>query len=314
MNCIWCQNPETIHNEPELEWYDKLCINCNNCEKTCKENAISRFKNIDQRPFFHKNEMRNEEDYLIIDKNKCNACGRCSENCPGGALKVIGKEYTVESLLERILKDEKFIKRSGGGFTFSGGEPALQYPFIVKLAKNLKELDFHLALDTAGMAAVKAYQELLPFMDMILFDIKEIDNQKHQLFTGHSNERILSNLLFIIDYLKRNKSNIEICIRTPLIPEFTATMENIDGIGKFIKGLLIDQIYDNKNYQIKWELCSFNNLCKDKYRRLGVEWELERESLLTEEAGKEMLMYAKKSVDDLIPVTFSGLTKKQIVK
>jgi pyruvate formate lyase activating enzyme len=285
LKCQWCHNPETIGSSPEIEWDSKSCIDCRICEAECPEKAIAF----------------SEPQAYIIDKNKCTACGLCVESCPSKALKKIGQPYTVHQLVERIQKDDNFIKRSNGGVTFSGGEPALQYPFIAELALKLKAHDYHLALDTCGAATAKAYETLVPLMDLILFDLKEMDNARHRLFTGGSNVEIHKNLTLILKTIEQHNLCTEVWIRTPLIPGMTNTSENIQGIGELIS--------TKKGIQ-KWDLCTFNNLCVAKYRKLGQEWGLEHDELLSITDAANLLNLARQSVPEEVSVTLSGLTKK----
>lgn len=287
LNCVLCHNPETINRNPEIEWDAKKCLNCRTCEEVCPENAISF----------------NKEKSYIINKIKCNNCGLCADKCPSHALKVVGTEYSVDELVNRILKDEKFIKRSNGGVTFSGGEPALHCQFISDLAKKLKAKDFHLALDTCGMASKKAYEELLPDMDLILFDVKEMDSQKHKAFTGVKNEMILNNLLSVRETITEKNLKTKLWIRTPLIPGMTDTTENILAIGEFLSDEFSDVVQ-------RWQLCAFNNLCKEKYRKLGLEWSLEHKELLSASLANKLLGQAKIAGKNVCDISFSGLTQK----
>lgn len=286
LKCKWCHNPETISSFPEIEWDENSCITCRICEAGCPEKAISF----------------SEPRSYIIDKNKCTVCGICLESCPSKALKRIGHSYTVNQLLERIQKDEKFIKRANGGITFSGGEPALQYPFVAELALKLKAFDYHLALDTCGAATTNAYEKLVPLMDLILFDLKEMNNEKHKQFTGGTIVEIHKHLALIFKIIEQNNLRTEVWIRTPLIPGMTDTIENLKTIAEFIT--------KNKSVQ-KWDLCTFNNLCSTKYRKLGHEWELENAELLTNNHAVNLLKFARQSVPENVLVTLSGLTKKQ---
>ncbi|MDL2256257.1 glycyl-radical enzyme activating protein [Parabacteroides sp. OttesenSCG-928-K15] len=286
MRCSWCHNPETINAFPELEWQSRNCIGCRQCEKACKYGAID---------FSH-------QKTYPIDKEKCTRCFSCVESCPSKALNSIGIYYSQSMLLERILKDKPLLIKMEGGITFSGGEPALQSTFILSLAKELKRHILHLALDTCGLASLQVYKQLLPYIDILLFDLKEIDPEKHHLFTGVGNQKITDNLLRIIDFIREKKLQTRIWIRTPLVPGMTATEENISGIARFIS--------DYTDCIDRWELCAFNNLCTDKYRQLGLSWPLVTTPLLSDIEIKELLATAKVMTANKIQITASGLTKK----
>lgn len=284
LKCRWCHNPETILSAPELVWDDKSCIGCRICEANCSEKAIAF----------------TEPQSYIVDKNKCTVCGICVETCPSKALNICGISYSVDQLFDRIHRDEKFIKRSNGGITFSGGEPALRFPIIAELALKLKALDYHLALDTCGVAPAKAYETLVPLMNLILYDIKEMNDEKHCQFTGASNVLVHENLSLICSLIQQNNLKTEIWIRTPLIPEMTDTEENIQAIGKYLSKI---------NSVQKWELCTFNNLCIAKYRKLGRKWDLEHTSLLTKYHAANLLDHSKLWAPKIPSITLSGLTK-----
>lgn len=284
LKCMWCHNPETIGLAPELEWDAKTCIDCRICEAICPEKAIAF----------------SEPLLYIIDKKRCTVCGICVESCPSKVLQLIGTSYTVDQLFDQIYKDEKFIKRSKGGITFTGGEPALQYSFIAELAQKLKAAGFHLALDTCGAAPAIAYETLVPLMDLILYDLKEMKDKKHRQFTGSSNKLIHKNLLLMLNLIDQHQLKTELWIRTPLIPGMTDTPENIRAIGEFLS---------QNNLAQKWELCTFNNLCIAKYRKLGQNWSLEKSELLSNEQTAILLGQAKRSAPDILSISLSGLTK-----
>jgi pyruvate formate lyase activating enzyme len=271
---------------PELEWDEKSCIVCRICEANCPEKAIAF----------------TESKSYIADKNKCTACGTCVGTCPSKALKISGISYTVDQLFDHIHRDEKFIKRSNGGITFSGGEPALKFSFIAELAQKLKEFNYHLALDTCGAALAKAYEELVPLMDLILYDLKVMNDEKHRQFTGASNASIHQNLSLILKLIRQNNLKTELWIRTPLIPEMTDKEENIQAIGKFLAE-------STDGSAQKWELCTFNNLCIIKYRKLGQKWALEQTELLEKDHAANLLEIARISAPKISAITLSGITK-----
>ncbi|MEJ2293951.1 MAG: glycyl-radical enzyme activating protein [Candidatus Lokiarchaeota archaeon] len=282
LRCIWCHNPESILKQPQIEWFEHKCIGCKTCIKTCKLKALHF-----------------EPDGLHIDRETCTGCGECSDECPSTALHLFGEWWELEVLYHEIQKDKVFYTQSKGGITVSGGEPTIQSDFILELIKKCKENDISTALDTCGYASRKIYEKLLPFVDLILLDIKEIDSDKHKEFTGVSNELILENAVFLSNYVKENNKNL--WIRTPIIPNFTATEENIRGIGEFIVNSL-------NNIPERWDLLSFNNLCSSKYQRLDMDWPLKKLPLMKEE---EIIFFFDVAQNTGVKnVHWSGLTKR----
>lgn len=281
LRCQWCHNPETIHPYQDLQWNDRLCVGCLSCYAHCKIGAIR----VGKDPF--------------ADLQKCVRCFDCVESCPSGALSVVGKRYSIDELELQLVREEALLKAMKGGVTFSGGEPALQAKFIAGLAERLKNRGIHLALDTCGYVPWANYEMLLPYMDLILYGIKEMDVQKHIAFTGHDNQLIHDNLIKMCRYIQANALPVRIWIRTPLIPDYTATGDNVKAIGRFLSE--IPDVIE------KWELCAFNNLCKDKYRRLGNRWVLEEHPLMTQSALQGFGQLARDCIGNRIPVSTSGL-------
>jgi len=217
---------------------------------------------------------------------------------------MLGRIITIEELMGEVLKDRSYYETSGGGVTASGGEPALQADFVTEFFRRLKAENISTALDTCGFVSPSALEKILPFTDFLLFDLKEIDNEKHCSFTSVDNQRILQNLLMISQHINEF-SHLHIWIRTPLIPGATARRENLQGIGAFLAQALGDKVE-------RWELCAFNNLCRDKYRRLGMKWEYQATPLLTTEELDELTAYARSSgfpADLIIP---TGATRVQV--
>ncbi len=281
LRCIWCHNPESILKKPQLQWLKHKCIGCETCIKTCKLNAL----------YLDQNGMK-------IDRNLCNSCSECVNECPSTALQMFGELWNLEDLYSEINKDKIYYLQSGGGITVSGGEPTLQPGFVEKLLKICRENRISTALDTCGYASRSNYERFLPYVDLILLDIKEIDSEKHKEFTGVSNERILDNAIWIAKYIKEKSK--EMWIRTPLIPRCTATEENIKGIGKFIVEKL-------QNIPNRWDLLAFNNLCTAKYERLDIEWPLMNEPLMTKKEMERFHEIAKET--GVKNPHWSGLTR-----
>jgi pyruvate formate lyase activating enzyme len=284
LRCAWCHNPELIFKKPSIQWYEVKCIGCKTCIEVCPEKAISL-----------------DNNGIRIDRKLCNACGICTDECPSTALRIIGQHWLLDDLFNEVMKDSVYyIKSENGGVTASGGAASLQSKFIVKLFKKLKENGIHTALDTCGISSRKTYEDLLQVTDLFLFDLKEIDSVKHKTFTGVPNEKIIENLVWLVNEVPTKKTKTEIWIRTPIIPNYTATKENIRGIGNFI-------VNDLRNLIDRWDLLAFNNLAKNKYRRMDLDYQCENLELLTEEEMEDFLNTAKST--GVKNVRWSGLIK-----
>jgi pyruvate formate lyase activating enzyme len=180
----------------------------------------------------------------------------------------------VEEVLAELCKDRAFYEKSGGGVTLSGGEPTFQPDFAEALLSGLKEQGISTAIDTCGLTSTQTLDRLLVHTDLILFDMKLLDPDLHRKFTGVTNQKILENLAHIRKIIQQNSRPMELWIRTPLIPGATTTDENLSAIGHYLAEQMDGVIS-------RWELCAFNNLCRDQYTRLGLEWEYAATPLMT---------------------------------
>ncbi len=256
LNCLWCQNPEGIKAGQDIWWEERKCIRCLECVQVCPVGAV----------------MENEQR-LYRDREQCDLCGICVENCPAQAAAFTGREWELDDLLHEVLKDRDYYTAFGGGVTVSGGEPLSQYRFVTEFFQRLQHAGIHTALDTCGLAPSAAFAAVLPHADAVLFDIKLFDSGLHQQFTGQPNETILENLLGVAEHIRAvnpgrkaaGKPQMQLWIRTPLIPNATATRENLVAISQFIQTRLSDQVE-------RWELCAFNPACKSKYQKLDLDW------------------------------------------
>ncbi|MFX1236384.1 MAG: glycyl-radical enzyme activating protein [Promethearchaeota archaeon] len=282
LHCAWCANPESIPRKPQLQWLDHKCIGCKSCIDACNQDVL----------FF-------EEDGLHIKIDVCNSCGDCEEACPSTALTLLGKWWDPKELFQDIEKEKIFFSKTKGGITVSGGEPTLQSDFLLEFFKLCKENGISTALDTCGYSSKHVYEKLLPYIDIVLLDLKVFDTKKHEEFTGVPNLLILKNAEWISNYVNEHKKKI--WIRTPLIPNYTANDDNIKKIGEFIVNNL-------KNIPDQWDLLSFNKLCEATYFRLGIPWILKDEPLMTKEEMEHFLTIAKST--GAKNVKWSGLTKK----
>jgi len=238
LSCVWCQNPEAKSPFLELSFDKQMCSECGNCIASCNQDAID-----------FSNKYR-------IDRSLCNLCGKCIEVCPNYALEFVGQEYSIKELLEIILKDKIFYKNSGGGVTFSGGEPLYHMDYINELVKELKKEDIHVCIETCGYYnREKFYEFILPYINLIYFDLKIYNPKLHARYCKVSNERILENFEDII----KNKS-IEILPRIPLIPNITDTDENLSNLANYLKSLNAKKI----------GLLPYNPLWLSKPEKIGI--------------------------------------------
>ncbi|MFC2012946.1 glycyl-radical enzyme activating protein [Chloroflexota bacterium] len=256
LRCDWCCNPECQSPAIETEFYNVKCIRCGMCLKTCGLKAINPDLEV--------------KSGFKINKKLCNECGDCVRACPAEALKLVGEVVSVDEVLARVIKDRYFYLTSRGGLTISGGEPLFQPEFTRELLKRSYHENINTAIETCGYALWQYYRQILPYLDMVLYDIKHLDPIKHKQRTGVSNKRILSNLK------KLSGSGVPIVIRLPLIPQFNLEPDNIRQTAEFVAGL--------KNIR-EVNLMPFHQLSKDKYQRLCRNYALKDLSALTSDAG-----------------------------
>jgi len=283
--CTWCHNPESIDHEPQIVWQDWKCIGCRDCVEACPADAITL-----------------DEDGARTDPDLCKVCGTCADACPSTARQLMGRRWTLDDLVDEVVKDRAFFETSGGGVTCSGGEPGLQGKFIGPFLERLRDLGIHATVDTCGLVGREALTAIGSAADLVLFDLKLIDVEEHRRYTGHSNERILSNLRGLAQQMRDGGRPRELWIRTPLIPGATATEANLDRIGALIVRAL-DSLVS------RWDLCAFNNLCTKQYQRLGRRWPFEGTELLTPQELETYAEMARHSGVDPDIVRASGPTR-----
>jgi pyruvate formate lyase activating enzyme len=289
LHCAWCHNPESISFKPEIQWFASRCLNCLTCIAHCPENYLSM-----------------TDQGLQINRSSCTGCFQCAAACPANAIEPLGKRISVPELMAELRKDLAYYQASGGGVTLSGGEPSLQVNFCEALLQNLKQEGIATALDTCGICSSAALQRLLPHVNLVMFDLKIMDHELHKKFTGVGNTQILENLKMLAGYLKTQAPAPELWIRTPLIPGATANEENLAAIGSFLQQNLPGRVS-------RWELCAFNNLCRDQYKRLYIPWDYAEQNLMSHEEVEHWGEVARNSGISPEIVVTSGATRVEVL-
>lgn len=204
--CPWCHNPESLSSRPEVFHAHSLCTHCGNCEKVCPVQAVI---------FVDGN--------YVADGEKCIRCGKCAAVCTADSCRMMGKNSTPEQVVEAILKDQTYYEVSGGGVTFSGGEPTLQAEFLKEALRLCKEQGIHTAIETNGNNEWDVYEGLLPLLDFVMIDLKHTDDAIHQRVIGVSNRRPLETLAKLC-------GRVPLEVRTPVIPGFNDQAQQLQDI------------------------------------------------------------------------------------
>ncbi len=210
---------------------------------------------------------------------RCIDCGNCDVACYSNVRMDVGRRFTPRELARVILQDKTYFKNSSGGVTFSGGEPLLFIDYLRETAALLKREKIHIAIETSGFFDYRAFEEkLLPYIDLMLYDIKLMDPEVHKKHTGKSNQIILGNLQRLLH------TDVEILPRIPLVPGFTATRENLSAIARYLKRLKIEACV----------LLPYNPSGREKCIRLGKEKPMDvSEKPMTMEEEKRWIAFFK---------------------
>ena len=236
LKCVWCHNPESIDFSPQLSFYRNKCVSCGMCISVCPVKAHTIADGVHH-----------------FNRSICTACGNCETACLNGALKLQGKEISVEEIVPILLQDKDFYDNSGGGITLSGGECLMHADFCRELLREMKWHGIHTAVDTCGFVSKEALDKVIPYTDIFLYDLKAYDEEVHMQCTGQSNVRILDNIRYLDD------CGAKIEVRIPFVPDKNA--DQIDKMARFLAAL--------KNITVV-RILPYHDSAGSKYESLGM--------------------------------------------
>lgn len=251
LSCQWCSNPESQSFAPEIAYNRNNCITvekCLRCAEVCTVGALTQ----------------GEDGKIDVNWKTCTNCLACSEVCPAGALVTHGEEKTVKDVIDQVEKEAIFYARSGGGLTLSGGEPLAQPEFALALLKESKRRFIKTAIETCGHVPTSVILEACKHCNTLMYDIKSMDEEKHRQFTGHGTEHIHKNLKAVREAFPK----LNIRVRTPIVPGFNDTEEDIQAIVDFLQDL-----------NVEYEPLPYHRLGTQKYLNAGREYLLGEVSL-----------------------------------
>ncbi len=247
LRCPWCSNPESQHREPERAYNPTRCLTanvCGRCIEACPSGAL-----------------RVIEELICFDRRRCILCGLCVSACPTGAQSVYGQLRSVGDILDQVEKDDVFYNRSDGGMTLSGGEPLAQADFALALLREARRRQIHTTIETCGHCPTELLDRACRHLDALIFDIKSLDSEKHKRFVGVGNELILRN----IEHVWTHFPLLPVLIRTPVVPGFNDTAEEILNIRKMLP----------QRTNVCFEPLTYHRMGQPKYAYLGRDYPLE---------------------------------------
>ena len=256
LHCRWCSNPESHFPGPEVAFNPDKCIGsvCKMCQRRAPESVS----------------WDEKSDRPLLTDHQSPAVVNAAEICPAKAMTVYGKEMSVEEVLYELEKDQNFYARSGGGVTFSGGEPLLQADFLRDVIAACKHHSIHTAIETTAYADWEDVRDIFEALDYLLVDLKHIDPEKHKAWTGVCNDIVKDNL----KHIHQEFPDKPIRVRTPVIPGFNDDIDTLMSIADFVKTELPNAEY---------ELLKYHRFGLNKYEFIGKEYTLDRNLELEEE-------------------------------
>lgn len=266
LHCPWCQNPESISPEPALWYSPQSCVGCGTCVAACPEKALTFTERVH------------------VNRQICVRCGTCVDVCPAAAMSLQGRSVTAEAAAELLLRDRVFFGEQGG-VTLSGGEALLQWQFSAQVLSICKEAGVNTAIETCLLAPRQAMEAMLPVTDQFIVDIKYLDGETHRHYLGADNRRILENFQWLIAH------DANVLVRTPLIPGYTATDENIRAIARYLRSTAP---------QTPYELLNFNPLCRSKYAAMEQDYPVSGNALTETERNHFYDILAQEGITHII--------------
>jgi pyruvate formate lyase activating enzyme len=241
LRCWWCHSPESQSALPELMFRPERCIRCFKCIDACQLSAIAQIASVP-----------------VIEEAVCRRCGGCAEVCATGARTQAGRLMRADDVVRVVDQDVLFYDQSGGGVTFSGGEPLSQPEFLLEMLEGCRRKRLHTAVDTCGMADPDVVRRAAALTDLFLFDVKMIDEERHRRFTGVSNARILENLRVLAD------ARASVLVRLPLVPGVNDAPADVEQVGRFVSALGLSRV----------DVLPYHRAGTGKYAALGREYRL----------------------------------------
>ncbi len=242
LRCRWCHSPESLRDEPEVIYVRHRCVLCGVCTQVCPHGA---------------HELNDSQH--SFDRERCVVCGRCVDNCFTRALVLKGRRVSADEIIDRASSMKPFFDHSGGGVTLTGGEVTQQADFAAEVLAGCRAEGIHTAMETAGTCQWPTLERLVDLADLVLYDLKLIDDAEHRRWTGTSNRQILENA--------RRLPRERVEVRIPLIGGITATEENLRGIFRFMSDVGLARAV----------LLPANPSAGAKYEWLGLSWDFPTE-------------------------------------
>jgi len=259
LSCWWCHNPESQGVTPFVHYDVDRCLRCLACLEVCDAGALFL-----------------TDAGVETDSNLCTVCGDCVVACPAHARRMVGGGYSVAEVLAEVEKDRLFYDESGGGVTFSGGEPLVQWRFLLGVLEACGERGIHRTVDTSGMVAPSTLLRVADRTDLFLYDLKSMDPIRHERTTGAPLKPILDNLVRLL------QAGLRVWIRLPLIPGFNDDEDNVDRTGAFLAGLggmeRIESVH----------LLPFHKAAKHKHLKFGMAWRLKGDAQIPPDRTEEV--------------------------